>query len=325
MTWLSDGTLDHLRRVAESPDFSGTRYELRSLLGRGGMGAVYLAGDRELGREVAVKVLDTVTPDAAARLRQEARILGRLEHPGIVPIHDVGTLPDGRVYYVMKRVRGQRIDAHVRAGRSIPDLLGVFERICDTVAFAHARGVIHRDLKPENIMVGEFGEVLVLDWGVAKVLHGSDPANAAADAEPGRSGPATGHGTVLGTPGYMAPEQARGDGAIDERADVFGLGAILQFMLTGLPPGSQDGSAGLPRALRAIWAKAQAPDPGERYPDVGALGRDVSRYRAGAAVEAHAEGPGERLARFARAYRVPIVLVLSYLAMRLALLWLGRA
>ena len=171
MTWLSDDTLEHLRRVTEWPDFEGTRYRARALLGRGGMGAVYLAEDRELDREVAIKVLGTVTPDAAARLRQEALILGRLEHPGIVPIHDAGTLPDGRVYYVMKRVRGERLDAHVRAGRPIQDLLGVFERICDAVAFAHARGVIHRDLKPENVMVGEFGEVLVLDWGVAKVLH----------------------------------------------------------------------------------------------------------------------------------------------------------
>jgi len=142
------------------PDVSGTRYELLSVLGRGGMGVVYLARDTALDREVALKVVD--------REAGEARVLARLEHPGIVPVHDFGELPDGRVYYAMKRVRGERLDRWLTPDRGVGERLAVFLRVCDAVAFAHARGVVHCDLKPENVMVGEFGEVLVLDWGIAR-------------------------------------------------------------------------------------------------------------------------------------------------------------
>jgi serine/threonine-protein kinase len=171
------------------------------------MASVYLARDRDLDRELAIKVLNTplIDPSVQERMLTEARIIARLEHPGILPVHDLGFLPDGRMYYAMKFVRGRRLDVYARQGASLPDLLRLFLRICDAVAFAHANGVVHRDLKPSNVMVGPFGEVLVIDWGVAKLMSESER-----------------DGTILGTPGYMAPEQETGQaGRIDERTDVF--------------------------------------------------------------------------------------------------------
>src|SRR3954464_7672322 len=216
--WIPDAVLEHVREVADAPDLSATKYRLLRPLGRGGMGAVWAAEDTELGREVAVKVVAgaQASSELSARLRAEARIIARLEHPGIVPVHDVGTLPDGRVFYVMKRVRGERFDDFVRGSRSRTELLRAFLQMCDAVAFAHAAGVIHRDLKPQNVMLGAFGEVLVLDWGVAKTSRSPRPGVGEAAA-----------GTAAGTPGYMAPEQLSGEA--DERADVYGLGGVLFF------------------------------------------------------------------------------------------------
>ncbi len=178
------------------------------------MGVVYAARDRTLEREVAVKVLDDTRHAHAGvdRLLAEARILGRLEHPGIVPVHDAGFLPDGRVFYVMKLVRGERLDAALHT-RSLNERLELFLRICDAVSFAHAHGVVHRDLKPQNIMLGPFGEVLVMDWGVAI-----------------RVDELTERIAIAGTPGYMPPEQER-DASVDVRADIYALGIILEAML----------------------------------------------------------------------------------------------
>src|SRR5947209_12077622 len=173
MTFLSDRSLERLRRAADVPDLSGTRYRLLEHVARGGMGVVYAAHDETLDRRVALKILDFPTRNGefARRLTREAHVLAQLEHPGIVPVHDVGTLPDGRVFYAMKFIEGQRLDQHVEAVSSLPDRLRLFLRICDAVAFAHARGVLQRDLKPANVMVGPFGEVLVMDWGLAKILR----------------------------------------------------------------------------------------------------------------------------------------------------------
>ena len=210
MTFLPDGTLRHLRAVADLPDLTGSRYDLQERVARGGMGTVYRVRDRELGRDVALKVL-TVSGGSATEgwMRREAKVLARLEHPGIVPIHDVGTLPDGRVYYTMKFVRGITLERLLESDPALPERLRIFERICEAVAFAHAQRVVHRDLKPQNVMVGPFGEVLVLDWGVAKVRGVPDQAVLA--TAPGDSPVDTAPGTILGTPGYMAPEQARGE------------------------------------------------------------------------------------------------------------------
>ena len=284
---ISEPALDRLSAMFQGPDVSGTRYTLISVLGRGGMGVVYLARDTVLDREVALKIVERPQDEA-----NEARILARLEHPGIVPVHDFGELPDGRLFYAMKRVRGDRLDRWMASGRELTERLHVFLRVCDAVAFAHAQGVIHRDLKPENVMIGEFGEVLVLDWGVATRVQIAE-----------------GSLQIVGTPDYMAPEQARGDAGIDHRADIFSLGAMLEA-IAGTAP------------LLAIARKARADDPGARYQNVQALSADVTRFLAGRAVEAHRERLVDRLARFYRRYRLPILLVLTYLVARILLLWL---
>src|SRR5205809_6329541 len=173
MNFLSDQALQRLRDGAEMPDLAGTRYRLLERIARGGMGVVYAAEDENLQTRMALKGLDIPTTDGdlPSRLVREARVLAALEHPGIVPVHDVGTLGDGRVFYTMKFVEGRRLDKYIESVTSIPDRLRLFLRICDAVAFAHAHGVLHRDLKPANIMVGPFGEVLVMYWGLAKILR----------------------------------------------------------------------------------------------------------------------------------------------------------
>ncbi|MGH9202050.1 MAG: serine/threonine-protein kinase, partial [Vicinamibacterales bacterium] len=212
-----------------------------------------------------------------------------------VPVHDAGTLADGRAFYVMKLVRGERLDRKLHAEASVGERLGIFLRICDAVSFAHAQGIVHRDLKPENVMIGSFGEVLVMDWGVAKLLAGSDADN-----------------VVVGTPGYMAPEQV--SGRADARADVFALGVILQ----GIVP------TPAPRPLRAIAEKARSQAIDDRYATVAALAGDVARFRDGRRVEGYRETVPERLGRVYRRHRLPILLVLAYMAMRVALLvWRG--
>ncbi len=173
MKWLSDQALDRLRAAAEMPDLNGTGYVLLDKLGEGGMGGVFRVQDTTLGRQVALKVIGIVdsSGELSARLLREAKIIARLEHPGIVPVHDVGTLPDGRVFYTMKLVQGQRLDQHAAELGGVPERLRTFQKICEAVSFAHAHDVVHRDLKPQNIMVGRFGEVLVMDWGLAKLLN----------------------------------------------------------------------------------------------------------------------------------------------------------
>ncbi len=207
----SDRALAHLREVTQWPDLSGTRYELLGEVARGGMGVVYRARDRELEREVALKVIavEAAEPDTSARLRREARILARLEHPGIVPVHDVGELPDGRVFYAMKLVSGKRLDELLGQQLPLRERLRLLLRICEPVAFAHAYGVIHRDLKPENVMVGPFGEVLVMDWGVAKRLGDDPPPEGPARLKPSpvQASPARvrREGTATPAPAGVAP------------------------------------------------------------------------------------------------------------------------
>jgi serine/threonine protein kinase len=346
---LSDAAVTRLRTLGSWPEFESGRYAVVEEIGRGGMGAVFLAVDEELGREVAIKIPNALaSTDLERRLRAESRVLARLEHPGIVPIHDAGRLADGRLFYVMKRVRGQTLAAALRSTSGLSDRLRIFERICEPVAFAHAQGFIHRDLKPENIMVGAFGEVMVMDWGVARTIVGrrsqgagdsgwSEPAVGSQDQAQSANVPAnrsepeaTRAGTVVGTVGFMAPEQARGGGdGVDERADVFGLGAILYFLLTSdVPVEETDPMLGLrrhrvPRPLAAICVRALAHAPAHRYQTVALLGADVAAYRAGRAVDAYREPALERLARFSRTYRTAIILVLAYIAMRTAVAFLA--
>jgi serine/threonine-protein kinase len=340
MKFLSNRALERLRGGVELPDLSGTRYHLLERIARGGMGVVYVAQDDALQRRVALKVLDTPETDGdlASRLLREARVLAALEHPGIVPVHDVGTLADGRVFYTMKFVEGKRLDQYIESVASVPDRLRIFLRICDAVAFAHARGVLHRDLKPANIMIGPFGEVLVMDWGLAKILRSEAPDSAGnADPEapaianpksPSAAGDAkelsvaTGHGTIMGTPGYMSPEQMRGDVEyLDARSDIYSLGALLRFILTGRPEiASSPAGRRLDKSLEAICAKSMAAAPADRYPSVPEMALDVSRYLDGLPVDAHRESVFEKAVRFYRRYRFFILLIAAYLAMRVLIL-----
>jgi serine/threonine protein kinase len=328
---LDDQRLAHLRAVASLPDLTGTRYRLVRALGRGGMATVYLVEDTALGRRAALKVLDDTDPDggAAARLVAEARLLAGLEHPNLAPVHDVGTLGDGRVFYVMKYVRGARLDAWIATSPDRPAILRLFVKVCDAVAFAHAHGVVHRDLKPQNIMVGEFGEALVLDWGVAQRKGDADaPA-----------------GSLIGTPAWMAPEQARGDlAAIDARTDVHALGAILYSLLARQPPfgsGRPDTilrrvieaepmtlrgiDASIPRPLQAIVLRAMAKKRDDRYPGAGDLSADILRFLDGGSVAAYPESLLERGWRVFNRTRTLVALIAAYLVMRLLILWLmGR-
>jgi tetratricopeptide (TPR) repeat protein len=302
---------------------SSARYQLQGEIARGGMGVVFAARDAVLNRDVAVKVLHERYPAGSAVVRrfvEEAKIAGQLQHPGVPPVHDLGALPDGRPFLAMKLIKGRTLDdllkdrpdpAHDR-GRFV----AAFEQVCQAVAFAHDRGVIHRDLKPSNVMVGAFGEVQVMDWGLAKLLADGAGRSAAPTAvgettpavtevqSDRDDGSATRAGSVLGTPGYMPPEQAIGAvEQIDRRSDVFGLGAILCQVLTGQPPYvGPDGEATRQLAARARLADALArldgcgadpglvdlcrrclaPEPADRPADASQVAKAVAGLRAAA-------------------------------------------
>jgi serine/threonine protein kinase len=292
MSFLPDRALDHLREIIDTPDFSATRYRVEEEIGRGGMGVVYRAWDAQLERRVALKVMD-----AGYAINQEARLLARLEHPGLAPVYDSGILPDGRIYYAMRLIQGRRLDEYLRHEPVLPPRLRIFEKICDAVAFAHNRGVVHCDLKPQNVMVGEFGEVFVMDWGVARALD---------DAAVPRAG----------TPHYMAPEQsAAGSHPIDARTDVFALGRILADLLPDPPP----------RPLAAVARKASAPAAGDRFGDVQQLAAEVGRFLDGLPVTAYRDTVPERLARFGRRNQVLLLLLGAYLAVKFLLYFLVPA
>lgn len=280
------------------------RYRERRPLGEGGMGMVMLCSDERIGRDVAVKRLhdDDHPPEVLTRFQREARIQAQLEHPNIVPVYDMGLGPDGETFFTMRRVCGMTVEDIVYAiGDGDEEMARLFTRhkllsafcsVCQAVAFAHSRGVIHRDLKPANIMLGEFGEVSVLDWGIAKVV--GEPEQFAATLlrkTPGAmlmaAGDATLEGDLLGTPGYMAPEQVSGDdGCVGPASDVFALGAILFEILSGKPlievqpaqfmvlatmfeinarPSQRFPAAEVPLELEEICVRATMADPSRRY------------------------------------------------------------
>ncbi len=271
------------------------RYRLGDTIGAGGMGEVVAAADRRIGRDVAVKRTRGVPgPELAARFLREAQIQGRLDHPAIVPVYDLGVDDDGRPYFVMKRLAGTALADVLVAGapdaRGRRRLLTAFVEVCLAIEFAHTRGVIHRDLKPANIMLGDFGEVYVLDWGVARVLR--DGPERAGDDIVSLDGRGTQAGAVLGTPGYMAPEQARGE-PVTAASDLYALGATLFEILAGAPfaRGVLDASALDPvpshrggdvsPELDAICARALAPTPAARFDSARALADAVQGYLDG--------------------------------------------
>jgi eukaryotic-like serine/threonine-protein kinase len=254
------------------------RYLVEGVIAGGGMGVVLRARDPGLNRTLALKVLRRRyqgQPELVQRFLEEAQITGQLQHPGVPPVYEAGHLEDGQPFLAMKLIRGQTLD-HLLKGRKgpseeLPRFLAAFSQVCQAVGYAHSRGVVHRDLKPANVMVGAFGEVQVMDWGLAKLLGGG---GAGGEAEAGCLAPVRGageqteRGRVLGTFAYMAPEQARGEAdTLDERADVFGLGAILCCILTGQPPYPGPGRD-------EVYRRAEAGDLGEAFARLGASGAD---------------------------------------------------
>jgi serine/threonine protein kinase len=335
--FLNDKAVERLRIAGALPEFSGTRYILQEFLARGGMGTVYTAEDKTLNRRVAIKILDSSDLHGALeeRLLREARVLAKLEHPGIVPVHDAGTLPDGRVFYVMKFVEGSRVDQSVAGVSSLPERLRLFLRICETVSFAHSRGILHRDLKPANVMVGAFGEVLVMDWGLAKILQ-SDAARSSEETIVSTAPLSdtvavdtateitslTQDGMVMGTPGFMSPEQAQGkSSSLDARTDIFSLGKLLEVMVK---PAKSSTAFRFPRVLRAICEKACAENLTDRYGSVSALAADISQYLDGMPVSAHRENLWERTQRFYIRYQAAILLITVYLLMRTLFVFFDR-
>ncbi len=286
--------------VVGDPD----RYRSAGEHARGGLGRVLKALDRRLGRTVAIKELLETSAPAEARFVREALITARLQHPGIVPVHEAGRWPGGDPYYVMKLISGRSLKELIRDRSTLQDRLALLPSViavAETVAYAHSEGVIHRDIKPANVVVGEFGETVLVDWGIAKDRRGlAEPI----EVEPGDA-PAAVTAGVLGTPAYMPPEQASG-GDVDERADVYALGALLYEVLAGEQPYSQADSgdvvsrviAGPPAALEtvqpqvppdllAIVRKAMARDPMDRYRTAKELAEDLKRYQTGQLVSAH--------------------------------------
>jgi formylglycine-generating enzyme required for sulfatase activity len=279
-------------------------YDLEREIARGGMGVVYAARDRAFGREVAVKVM--LPGMSAAAFDREARITARLPHPGIPPVHALGTLPDGRPFLAMKLIRGDTLkvllEGRADATADRARLLVAFEQMCQAVGYAHAQGIVHRDLKPANIMVGAFGEVQVMDWGLAKEIGGTEPEATVPDAGGALEDiAATVAGQIKGTPAYMAPEQARG-AAVDARADVFALGGILAAILTGKPPFAGNSvldtiiraaqaelgdtfarldASGVDAELVALCKRCLAAKADDRFANGTALTEAVAAYRAG--------------------------------------------
>src|SRR5579872_232153 len=276
------------------------RYELLEEIGRGGVGVIYQALDKALARGVAVKLLgDKCQPGsrAANRFLDEARITGQLQHPAIPPIHDVGTTLDGRPFLVLKFIKGQTLESLLKNRSSLTEergrFLAIFEQICQAVAYAHSHHVIHRDLKPANVMVGSFGETLVMDWGLAKVI-GPAALNNTSSTAPETTLPeteihdaretddATRAGSILGTPAYMPPEQAIGAiDQVDQQSDVFGLGAILCVILTGKPPFVGADS----ESTRQLAARARLEDAIQRLDNCGAEPSLVKLCKSCLAVE----------------------------------------
>jgi WD40 repeat protein len=305
------------------PRVDPASYALGLEVARGGMGRILAARDLRVGRPVAVKELLGRSRQLAARFEREARVTARLQHPGIVPIYEIGRWPDGTPFYAMRMVDGGTLRDTINHAGTLAARLALLPAVIaatEAVAFAHGQRVIHRDLTPSNVLVGQYGETVVIDWGLAKDL--ADTSAEEPETGASGSGELTSAGAVIGTAAYMPPEQAHAR-PVDERADVYALGAILYHLLAGQPPyrGQQDLLAAVkagpprpvealepaaPRDLLSIVVKAMARDPAARYPSARELADELKRFQTGRMVEAHEYTTFERMRRFVRRNRAPL-------------------
>jgi hypothetical protein len=298
----TDAGAAEAERRAGRPLLAG-RYRLARLIGKGGMGEVMAARDEQVGRDVAIKRMRAASPSERSiqRFLREASIQGRLEHPAIVPVHEIGRDHDGLPFFVMKKLTGTTLSKILvvpeqREAFGLQRILRAFVDVCLAVELAHVRGVVHRDLKPDNILLGDYGEVYILDWGVAKIL-GEDDEGEFADVVSGSGEHATAVGTTIGTPGYMPPEQARGSRDIDARTDIYALGCVLFEILSGEPLHPR-GTEGMHAALTGSDSRpsARAPKRGIA-PELDTVCVEATAAQRSARIQSARE-LGDRVQRF---------------------------
>ncbi|MAT38909.1 MAG: hypothetical protein CL946_04825 [Ectothiorhodospiraceae bacterium] len=351
MNRLPDQTISHLQGILGRPNLQGTRYEYVRHIGIGGMSDVHLVYDTRLGREVAMKVLRSEIDSEATkeRMLREARILAKLDHSNIVPVYDLGTLGEERVYYTMKFLEGKTLAEYTLENTELLDLLRVFIRVCNAVAHAHSKGVLHRDIKPENIMLLPYGEVMVVDWGIAKAgVESSDEANQndfKFSSSSFTTSSTTIESTLLGTPSYCAPEiwkSVPDSGTFPPKytisSDIYSIGATLYYTLTGRPPlvansfgELQRLSAGhspppprtlqqeIPRPIEAICLKALSASTQHRYTNAEHIARDLQLYLDGYEISAYKENMLERLVRWTKRNAFIVLLLFVYVLVRILL------
>lgn len=330
-TQLESNTSSHFGANVEI--VSRDRYVLGDEMAQGGIGRILRANDKRLERHVALKQLLDPNPENEARFLREALVTAKLQHPAIVPVYDVGRFPDGEIFYAMKLVTGRSLGEVVEEAGSFDERLALLPHViavAEAIAYAHSERIVHRDLKPANVLIGPFGETVVIDWGIAKDLNEQEALNEAMNTHEHAAATADGStsltmaGAVLGTPGYMPPEQAAGN-AVDERADVYALGAILYHVLAGVapytgtngfeiltqvltqePPDLSTRERRVPRDLLAIVEKAMARDAQDRYPTANEFAHDLRRFQTGQIVGAYHYSRRERLSRFVQRHRAVV-------------------
>jgi serine/threonine protein kinase len=326
--------------LAPLPIVPEEHYKPGEEIARGGMGRIVAAQDQRLGRPVALKELLEPAGDSLGRFQREALITARLQHPGIVPVYEAGRWPSGEPFFAMKLVSGRPLDRVIAETRTLADRLALLPRIAaaaDAIAYAHSQRVVHRDLKPGNVLIGDFGETVVIDWGLAKDLDAGDSPESGmrspkaavkrtANPTSTAASTLTVAGAVMGTPAYMAPEQARGE-PVDQRADVFALGAMLYHLLAGVPPYNARTATDViaaaalhkvvplveredatPRDLVAIVERAMAAEPANRYPHAGELADELRRFLTGQLVSAHRYTTVQRIRRYVKKHRAAVMI-----------------